>query len=171
VNTTNQGLDVVLAYNKRLGKGKLTTSIAANFNKLTVDKVNTTDKLKSKQDVYFSKREKAFLVASAPNSKLNFSATYDIKNFTGTFRLVRYGEVTLLGYDDAVQLYKAQFVTDIALGYAINKHFNINAGVDNLLNVYPTLQDIENTESGGAWDPVQMNYNGRRYFVRLGFKF
>lgn len=169
VNTTNQGLDIVLAYNKRVGKGKLTTSLAANFNTLTVDKVNTTDKLKGKEDIYFSKREKAFLVASAPKSKLNFSATYDWNKFTGTFRVVRYGEVTLLGYDDAVQLYTAKMVADLALGYAINKHFTVNAGIDNLLDVYPDKQDIENTESGGAWDPVQMNYNGRRFFVRLGF--
>ncbi len=171
VNTTNQGLDVVLAYNKQLGKGRLTTSVAANFNSLTVDKVNTTEKLAGKEDVYFSKREKAFLVASAPKSRLNFSASYDIKNVTATLRIMRYGEVIILGYDDSEQLYKPKVVTDVALGYAINKHFSINLGADNLLNVYPDKQDIENTESGGAWDPVQMNFNGRRYFIRAGFKF
>lgn len=171
VNTTNQGLDIILTYNRKIGKGRLTTSLASNFNKLVVDKVNTTSKLAGKEDVYFSNREKAFLIASAPKSKLNFTATYEINSLSVTYRLVRYGEVILLGYDDKQQIYNPKLVSDLAIGYSINKHIGINIGVDNLLNAYPDKQDIENTESGGAWDPVQMNYNGRRYFARLGFRF
>ena len=29
----------------------------------------------------------------------------------------------------------------------------------------------ENTEAGGLWDSVQMNFGGRHYFLRLGFNF
>jgi iron complex outermembrane recepter protein len=43
----------------------------------------------------------------------------------------------------------------------------LTAGSSNIFNVYPSRQDPRYTESGGAWDAVQMGFNGRSYFLKL----
>lgn len=85
--------------------------------------------------------------------------------------MVRFGEINLIGYDGLPQYYGSKITTDLSFGYKLNKNLNLNFGADNLFNVYPDKQDQTATEAGGSWDSVQMNYNGRRYFLRLGMSF
>jgi iron complex outermembrane receptor protein len=40
-------------------------------------------------------------------------------------------------------------------------------GASNLFDVYPTKQDDSETETGGAWDAVQMGFSGRFLFAKL----
>ena len=50
--------------------------------------------------------------------------------------------------------------------------------IDNVLNVHPNLGVnplvkgwFGDNESGGAWDSVQMGFNGRKLFTKLSFNF
>ena len=74
--------------------------------------------------------------------------------------------------------YETKLVTDLYAAYNITDKIKVFAGVDNLLNIHPTLGAVQtakywayNTETGGPWDAVQMGGNGRRFFVRLAFNF
>jgi len=40
VNTTNTGVDVVLDYNKRIGRNKLKITLAGNIQNVTINKIN-----------------------------------------------------------------------------------------------------------------------------------
>lgn len=171
IDSRNIGLDVIITHNALLGNGRLSTTLAANFNKLTIEAIHTSPKLVGKEDKYLSEREKSFIIASAPKSKINLTLDYALSRFNATARLMRFGEVTLLGYDDLPNVYDAKITTDLILGYRISRNISLNIGVDNLFNVYPDPQDQENTEEGGLWDSVQMNFGGRHYFARLGFTF
>lgn len=171
IDSRNIGLDVIITHSALVGEGRLSTSLAANFNKLTIEAIHTSPKLVGKEDNYLSAREKSFIIASAPKSKINLTLDYALSKFSATARLVRFGEVTLLGYDDLPNVYDAKVTTDLILGYRISRNIGIYAGVDNLFNVYPDKQDQENTEEGGLWDSVQMNFGGRHYFARLSFTF
>lgn len=44
-------------------------------------------------------------------------------------------------------------------------------GVVNILDTYPDPTDPYETETGGAWDAVQMGFGGRFMFAKLGFTF
>ncbi len=169
IDTRNRGVDIILTHDAVLGEGRLVTSFAANFNKLSILDIKTNQKLAGKEDIYFSPREQAFVRASAPPSKMNLNFDYSQNKFNANLRLVRFGEVMLLGFGDNV--YTPKITTDLSFGYKLNKNLNLNFGADNLFNVYPDRQDQSQTEAGGAWDSVQMNYNGRRYFLRLGMTF
>ena len=64
------------------------------------------------------------------------------------------------------------------MSHPVFKKLTLYAGVDNLLNVHPDFGVVKgakdwayNTETGGAWDAVQMGTNGTRLFVRIGFNF
>jgi iron complex outermembrane receptor protein len=171
IDSRNRGIDVNLTHDTALGEGRLVTSLAANFNKLDVLAIKTNDKLAGKEDIYFSERESAFVQASAPKSKVNLNFDYSNKKFNTSLRLVRFGDVMLRGWDNSPMYYTPKITTDVSFGYKLSKSLALNFGADNVFNVYPDKQDQGLTEAGGSWDSVQMNYNGRRFFARLGMTF
>jgi len=69
-------------------------------------------------------------------------------------------------------------VSDVFLSYKFSKKISLFIGADNLFNVHPDLSvnplaklSANDNESGGAWDSVQMGFNGRRLFSKLAFNF
>lgn len=175
IDTRTKGLDIILSYTETIGSGKLTAMLAGNYNDMEITKVNTSDQLKGKEDIYLSKREKGFILASAPKTKINLNLNYKISKFNANLQLVRFDKTTLIGYDDAEQVYNPKVTTDISFGYEFSNSLNLTLGSKNIFNRYPTLQTTQvsdgNTESGGIVDPVQMGFSGRQVFARLNFKF
>jgi len=101
VNTTNQGIDVVLEYNKRWGPRGLKFLFAGNIQSITIDKINVPAPLNGDlfdQQTFFSTREQAFLVASAPKSKFSLNIEYDVNNFAFGTHLTYFGKLTTEGY-------------------------------------------------------------------------
>ncbi len=200
VSTTNKGIDIVLEYNKKVGKQRYKALFAGNFQSMDIDEINVPAKLAGSdflRQTFYSDREQRFLEASAPGTKLAFNFEYGCGRLTTGARFTYFGEVVLLGYgEDATGInpmvpldnglgyvkdqfnYSGKIVSDLYFGYKLNKNFTVFAGADNLFNVHPDFGVVKgakdwayNTETGGAWDAVQMGFNGRRYFVRLGFSF
>ena len=175
IDTRTKGVDLILSYSENLGSGKLTATLAGNYNDMEITKVNTSEKLAGKEDIYLSDREKAFILASAPKTKVNLNLNYKINKFNANLQLVRFDKATLIGYDGTEQLYNPKVTTDLSFGYEFCKNLNLTLGSKNLFNRYPTLQTTHvsdgNTEGGGIFDPVQMGFAGRQVFARLNFKF
>lgn len=201
VNTTNQGIDVVIDYNKRWGKNNLRALFTGNFQDMTIDKINIPSKLSGSaflRSTFLSEREQKFILASAPPTKFAFNFEYGYNNLTIGTRFTYFGKIVLLGYgEDGLGInpqvptdadpnkyvpdqynYSGKLVTDLYLGYKFNSKLSLFTGIDNLLNVHPDLGVAPgakgwafNNETGGPWDAVQMGGNGMRFFVRLGFNF
>lgn len=174
VSTTTRGIDVIVAHRATFTTGTLNTTLAANFNKLTIDEINTNTRLAGKEDTYFDLREQYFLRASAPPSKLNLTFDYSVNKLSFLLRFVRFGEVTLAdwNYDENnLNVYEARTITDLALSYQLGKVLRLTVGGSNIFNIYPTQFAPSLTESGGAWDPVQMGNNGAFWFIKTNFRF
>lgn len=176
VSTTTQGLDVVLSDAYEFSpNSRLNWSLAANLNKMSIDSVYTTSQLAAYGDTYFDLRERYFLLAAAPKSKINLTASHVFANkLTSTLRLTRFGEVTLADWnysENELDVYKAKTVADLSFGVNLNKNAQLTLGGNNIFNVYPDISSAVNTESGGAWDPVQMGNNGSFWYARLNLKF
>ena len=237
VNTTNFGLDLLIDYNKKIGKGNFKALLAGNFQKMKVDGVNIPTNLNDSyrhRKTFFSDREEALLMASAPQMKLNLTLEYSIKKFTIGTHLNYFGKVKTMGfgwtglasavgtngpgdpqtsgsftgispyvgldgyewtydattgtfpygYSDGVHVAKEEFIyngkatIDLYASYKIGKKITLFIGADNILNTHPNFAAVANAryqsfdnESGGAWEPVQMGYNGRRIFSKLSFNF
>jgi len=170
-STTTWGLDAVLANSFGIGEGRLSTTLAANFNRLLVTDVQTTALLAGKQDIFFGPREQAFVKASAPPYKLNLTFDYSTGRFGALVRFVRYGSIKLIDYNGDLNDYGARLTTDVALSYALTNNLRLTLGSSNLFNQYPSFFNPQATETGGAWDPVQMGSNGRFLFAKLQAKF
>jgi len=200
VNTTNYGIDYVVEYAKNIGKNKLKAVLAGNFQKMSIDKINVPAKLSGSsflQQTFLSDREQFFILASAPGTKSALNVEYGIGSLTTGMRLTYFGKLSLLGYgQDGLGInpmvpldngsgevpdrydYSGKMVTDLYVSRPVFKQFVLTAGIDNVLNVHPDFGVAKgakdwayNNETGGPWDAVQMGGNGRRLFLRIGFKF
>ena len=184
--TTTKGIDVIVAHSTGLGKGRFSTTLAANFNWMKLGPINTSPALAGKEDTYFNQRERSFVLASAPPSKINLTFDYTISKLSLMVRFVRFGEIKLTNWNygsineetnqeytqaEYTDIYKPKIQTDITVNYKFSKNISLSVGGSNILNAYPNMSKPYLTESGGAWDPVQMGSNGAFLFTRLGFKF
>lgn len=183
VDTETTGLDVVLSWKKKFGDDSFGATLVGNINNMDISKVKNGSLDK---EIFFGEREKAFLLASAPESKFGLNLTYDRKWFNAGLSFTRFSEVKLLDYqmyEDVVDYgsfadqiaastdtYSAKMVTDLTLGFKLSKSLKLSVGGNNIFNIYPDQQD-DWVEAGGYWDAVQMGFSGAYYYARLGFNF
>lgn len=228
VSTTNVGLDIVLDYNKKWDNRSFKALLAGNLQHMKVNEVHyppALDDSYGHRKTFFSDREEAFLLASAPKAKFNLSLEYTINKLGFGTHLTYYGNIKTKGFGwtgfkslegtngpgdpaisgsftgidpyvdedkyldanfvgDGVHIvpevfnYKAKVTTDLFLSYKFCKQVSLFVGVDNLFNVHPGFAAVSNArresfdnETGGAWESVQMGFNGRRLFTKLAFNF
>ncbi len=200
VNTTNAGVDIVVDYNKKVGNHRNRILFTGNIQGMKINDINVPAKLSGSdflRQTFLSDREQKFILASAPKMKFGGNYEYSKNKFTTGIRVTYFGKVTLLGYgqdglgiNPTVPLdngsgdvpdqydYSGKFVSDIYFSYQLSKGLTFYAGADNVLNTHPDFGVVKgakdwayNTETGGAWDAVQMGINGRRLFMRFAFNF
>jgi iron complex outermembrane receptor protein len=169
VDTSTHGLDLVFSWKKAFDFGQLNATLVGNINDMKIDKVKNGP---LDEATFFGKREKAFLLASAPDNKFALNLNYAKNKFDAGLAFTRFSKVVLVDYADEDDVYNPRLVTDLTLGYQLSKSLKLSIGSNNLFNVYPTKQDEQgNTEAGGYWDAVQMGFSGAYYYARLGFNF
>ena len=194
VNTTNKGLDVVVDYSKKWGSQGFKALLAGNFQTMKIDAIHVPEALNSNtlnKKTFFSDREEAFLLASAPKSKFTLSLEYNINKLGFGTHLTYFGKIKLLGFGDATEEnpnytginpmvpsdadqnvlvpevfnYTGKMVTDVFLSYKFSKNISLFAGVDNLFNVHPEL-GVNQLAKGWAGD----NESGGPWdSVQMGF--
>ncbi|UKT64615.1 TonB-dependent receptor [Pedobacter mucosus] len=200
VNTTNYGLDLVVDYTKRFDNNtSIKVLFTGNLNHLNIDKINIPAALNGSYDTqqaFFSDREQAYIKASAPPVKLGLNLDYGFGNWMVGTHFLYYGKISILGYGyentypPLVNLdntntsvleqfnYSGKMVSDVYASYKISKRVTIFFGADNVFNVHPDLGYVQGAklsaydgETGGAWDAVQMGFNGLKLFTKLAFNF
>jgi len=181
-------------------RGLLTGNIQhMNIDKINVPATLDDSYLHRKS--FFSDREEKYLLASAPPVKLGANLEYGINKFSVGTHLTYFGKIDIYGYgfagdlagsgiDPRVELdadgtsvpelfeYKGKLVTDLYASYKFNRNITWFLGADNIFNVHPDLGYVKGAklsafdgEAGGAWDPVQMGFNGTRLFTKVVFNF
>ena len=169
VDTRTAGLDLVFAWKKTFGNSRFGATLVGNINDMKIDNVKNGS---LDQGTFFGKREKAFLLASAPKSKFGLNLNYSKNKFDSGLSFTHFSKVVLVDYADEDDVYSAKMITDLTLGYKLSKQLKLSIGSNNLFNIYPDQQDEQgNTEAGGYWDSVQMGFSGAYYYARLGFNF
>ncbi|SDE27603.1 iron complex outermembrane recepter protein [Pricia antarctica] len=183
VDTETTGLDIVLAWKKNIDEGSLSATFTGNLNNMKIKDVHNGN---LDAETFFGKRDEAFLLASAPESKLTLNLNYKKNKFDAGLGFTRFSSIQLLDFQmleptadygsfankviAATDSYNPRLVTDLVLGYQLSESLKLNIGANNLFNEYPDQQD-DWVEGGGYWDAVQMGFNGAYYYARLGFSF
>lgn len=168
VDTETTGLDIILSWKKNIGDGLFKTSFIGNINNLKINSINNGA---LDADTFFGEREQAFLLASAPDSKLTLNASYKIRKFDVALAATNYSEIVLIDFAGTEDVYDSKTIFDLNFGYTLSDHLKLSIGGNNIFNEYPSQQDDGETESGGYFDAVQFGFGGAYYYARLGFTF
>ncbi|NER11199.1 iron complex outermembrane recepter protein [Muriicola jejuensis] len=180
-DTRTIGLDVVLSWKKYFSDSNLSATFTGNINDMKIKDVKNGS---LDEQTFFGERDKAFLLASAPASKLTLNVNYDKNWFDVGLAFTHFSKIELLDFQmfedpadyggfanqviAATDTYDPKLVTDLVFGFDLDEDLKLNIGANNLFNVYPDQQD-DWTEAGGYFDSVQMGFGGAFFYGRLTF--
>ncbi len=174
VNTTTTGVDLVMNYKVPLGSNSLNFSLLYNHNENEVEDgiKNLPATFIGQEEVYFGAKERSLIETNNPKDKGIFTIDYTGDKLGVMLRNTYWGEVTR---NEApfgrAQVHDAKVTTDLSATYNFNGKLSLVAGVNNLLDVYPDEQIMENSYFGVfKYAPVQMGTTGAFYFARLSYK-
>jgi len=181
IDTETKGLDVVISHNYRTGAIKLNNDFAINFNKTKkVGDIHASDLLKNAglENTYFGEKSRVYLEDSVPKIKASLSNNLKWNDFNLYLRNTYYGKVYGAdGLDGNLyehQLISDKIITDLSIGYDINKNFNLTIGTNNLFDIYPTKNVTASTNNDQfiySRSTSQFGQNGRYVFSKLTVSF
>lgn len=191
IDTRTQGIDIVYSYNNiELGRGFLSGSLAANFNRTEVLTTNFPDFIENNNlgDALFSREDVSRVESWRPREKIIGTASYNIDKFTANLSLMYYGSVTYRHPNDPINdaTYGGKTLTDLSFNYAFTDKINFTIGVNNLFDVFPDTFAEAYAATGGApqdrnldfvgrfkypWQTTQFGIDGTRVFSQLNISF
>jgi len=142
VNTTTKGVDLVLNFeDTRIGNGNLKGSLAANFNRTTVDEINLPNFIEEQNlmNNILSREDISRIESWRPKQKVIATSSYTLEKLTTILSLFYYGSVeyrhpTEPAFDAT---YKGKMLADLSFAYAATDKMNIVFGANNIFNIYP----------------------------------
>jgi iron complex outermembrane receptor protein len=180
-DTRTKGLDVVGSRVFSIGNGRLSTTLAYNYNTTSVPTYNSKI------------INNAFIVNVkhyAPNHRVNLNLDYRMGPFEAVVHENYYGTYQD-EYDYPGQLFSAKFTTDLDLAYEGMKNVTVGIGGRNIFNVFPdklvtlppgtpfaSSNNAIYPSSGGEVDGEvyprtggPFGYNGAFWYARVAVKF
>ncbi len=173
INSETKGVDLVLTYSTRLGAGTFRADLSGTYSYTQrVGDIKASEKLKGKENIYFSRASRIYLERTVPRDKVNVTLSYNIGKFNAFLRSVRFGAVEEATNDPAFfQTFSAKVVTDVAVGYRLMPGLKLSVGSNNVFDVYPDLvanpANTTNNQFRYSRRATQFGYNGRFLFARL----
>ena len=178
-DTKTTGADIVFNYDSHTG---FKANLAANFNKTTIDAINTPPILEDAGYNIFDRQEQGLIINSRPKSKFILSLDYKLNNWQFGLYNTLFGKVTVThpegAPDDAIdQDLSPKLVNDLLLSYNFTPRLSITAMVNNMFNVYPDETDPKTYTSQAAHrfiyssEVQQLGQLGRNYTIGFRWMF
>jgi iron complex outermembrane receptor protein len=185
VNTRSRGLEFVATLNSNYGaNGKVDWSLAANYNKVQVIKINQAP-VQLQPQTLLDATAISDLETASPRVRVNLGALWRIGNWTVNAREAFYGKSSELQSSDGATYYETQVkptaITDLEVSYQFNKAWTLSVGANNLFNQYPDevnarllaeqRANLDNSAVTVYPSFSPFGINGGYYYARAGFKF
>ena len=163
-DTRTQGLDLVGAYSRALGPGRLDLTAAYNYNETTV----------THGSLAASATQKRLFEEARPKQNLTGSATYGWGPFELLGRVRYYGkwtDSTGNATGDIFQEFGGITLADVAVTYKATDQVSIKLGAENVFDTYPA-QAVFQASRGLVYSRnAPYDTNGGQYYVRLDARF
>ena len=178
IDTRTRGIDVVATRTDDLLGGRLTTTIAANFNKTDIrGDVRTPPQLTGFGETLLNREERGRIEVNQPRSKIIGTLSYEVGSWLARVAATRFGEITTVApqLPEQDQTFSPKIVTDVTLAYRFSPAVELQVGANNLFDVYPDrVRDPRLTNDGTvpySRFATQFGFNGASYYAALNFKF
>ena len=175
IDTRSLGLDIVITNDLKLGLNTtLLNTLSGTFSKTNrVGDIHASPILEEsgQVDIYFDDRAAIFLEEAVPHTKIILSNLLKYNKWNLFLRNVYFGEITEANNSPELQqVFSPKVVTDFSVGYNITSSFNITIGANNIFDIYPDKNIIDNQSSGRfIWSRrvQQFGFGGRFVFARI----
>lgn len=199
VNTTNNGIDMVIDYRKHWDNKHFNATFAGNIQHVIINQINVPATFKGSAGdsaIFFSDREQYFLKYAAPTAKLNLGLEYGVGKWSLGTRFTYFGTVKELGFGEVsapagaadpffpyveldadgtkvpeIFVFSPKVTTDIYVSGRLTKNLTLNVGIDNLFNVHPDPDIVKGSTSvtTGTSSFGDSNSGGPYESVQMGF--
>ncbi|WP_313629320.1 TonB-dependent receptor [Pseudomonas sp.] len=177
VDTRTRGIDIVNEFRQQLDEyGQVRWSAAYNWNQTKIEKLqDNPPALSGLGPSYqlFDRRLQKDLTVATPQSKLILAANWKVTDYNLNLALTRFGSY-IEGDNNPVndRKFSAKWITDLDVAYDLSKHLTVALGANNLFNVYPDKNGIQDWAGGykyGQFSPF--GFGGAYYYTRLAYNF
>lgn len=153
VDTTTEGIDVVLSWPWQTAAGRFEFTLVANWNDTDVTKVPQTRELAALDPppTLFGRVNVLTFEEGTPRDKLAAVAVWNLDRFGATARLTRYGAVLDPGTSAPLDFeVGAETLLDLEARFDATDRVRIALGAENLLDAYPDAFPPERNTTGNA---------------------
>lgn len=177
IDTKTQGVDVVANYAQRWseqGLGVVRYSAGFNYNKTSIEGIgDTPQQLADLGLSLFDRVAQSYLTKALPKTKTVLGVDWQLDKLAVNLRGTRYGAVSQLTDNPASdQHYKAKWIADLEVGYALSDALTLAIGANNLFDTYPdksTIPDVIGSQLYATNSPFG-SYGGF-YYARAVWNF
>jgi iron complex outermembrane recepter protein len=194
VDTTTDGVDVVLDYTYRLAKGSLKATAAAAFTNTSVDAVHLPASMQDKfestpggpdrvSEIFLGRYGRNRLEDVLPRQKGTLGLRYDFDIWSAGVRGNYFGP-TVYRSDTEIdgefldEKYGAKVTFDVDVGVRIGR-ISASIGANNVLNTFPDEQKLEDNRFNDSflYSPASVpagapyGINGGFYYVRAEYRY
>ena len=181
VDTTTNGVDIVVDYGMKVGTGQLKLTASANLTDTSVDAINLPDGVvqafganrEEVEGVFFNREERNRLEDALPRQKGALGARYKMGKISARLLASYYGSVEYKPNNpDNDETFDAKVILDTDVAYQLG-HWKVSVGANNLLNTFPDKHEIDANISSGRFvysrRVSQFGVNGGFYYLRLQY--
>ncbi len=174
IDTKTEGYDVTAGWGTRLGSDStLKLSVGYNATENEVVRVAPTPpQLTGLQEVLFDAIERRRVECGQPENSLRMGGDWKRGGLFTSVRESRYGEYCLVDRQVVEQVFEAEWLTDLEIGYEFPR-FTWAVGAQNLFDTFPDRNLELNSNLGIFTYPSHSPFgmNGRFVYSRVSFKF
>lgn len=175
VDTRTRGVDVVNEYRQQFDQyGQVRWSAAYNWNQTKIEKLqDNPPQLSGSNLQLFDRRLQKDLTVATPQSKLILAANWKVTDYNLNLALTRFGSYIEGDNNPANdRKFSAKWITDLDAAYDVTRHLTVALGANNLFNVYPDKNGIQDWGGGykyGQFSPF--GFGGAYYYTRVAYNF
>ncbi|MPY21166.1 TonB-dependent receptor [Shewanella psychropiezotolerans] len=192
VNSTTQGLDLIVTYGTQMFAGDFNATLAGNLNETEIDSVNAAEGIP--EDVALDDLQRSFLTDGQPKERATLTFDYSKNDWRGMIRANYFGEtnVTYFGNDHIglpdelsptgsflpTSIVEAAVLVDINIEYQFTESLSFSAGINNIFDVTPdelganeSLDFITNQAFKYPVRALPYGFDGTTYTAKVNFNF
>ncbi|MCV6629888.1 MAG: TonB-dependent receptor [Flavobacteriaceae bacterium] len=186
IDTKSFGIELVASHQWQFNSHWVCSNhFSATISDTKVTKVHYPEviQLSDQKNSFFDAQEEAFITLAQPKTKWHLAHLFQYKALNFQIRNTYFGSVTdpdaLVGIsrlDSATipkdAIYTGKVLTDFSIGWAFNRGFSLQMGVNNMLDVYPSTNRAESTAGNQfvySRRTSQFGYGGRYIFGKILF--
>ncbi|WIO74083.1 TonB-dependent receptor [Porticoccaceae bacterium LTM1] len=185
VDTTTEGVDLIITHNTEFAEGNLNITFAGNINETTVDKINAPVGIDP--NVAFSPLSESFLTNGQPQERSTLTFDWSRDKLSALVRFNYFGEteVDYFGQNhipipetQPTSVVESAVLVDLNLSYDVTEKVTLSFGANNLFDKTPdelaaneVLDIITNNAAQYPLRALPYGFNGASYYLKMSARF